>query len=1585
MRGVCFVAVVGVLVSLGVVAGVPPVRADAAAGGARPAGAGGPLTVAEALARAASSGRVVAVPGATTATSTLAANPGGSLTVVQSVAPVRKRVGGVWESLDARLVRGAGGGVSAAVTTSGLRLSGGGGGPLATMSALGKSLSVWLPVSLPVPALSGDTAMYRGVLPGVDVQVTADVQGGFSEVLVVHSAASAADPALRRLVLATRAGGLTVAAGPAGDITAADRGGHVVFSAATPFMWDSATPPAAAPVAVNPATGVRVDARSGLPLASTAASPGEAAHTVPVGVAVQAGSIVLTPDRKLLTSLSTVYPVYIDPTFTAPSAGSSRNEWTTVNNAFPAQSYWKTTSTLLQVGDNAWSSPYFVARSFVNMPVPSKIYGATVLSAQLNFTEEWSPSCDTRAVQLWLTGGISSSTTWNSQPSWISEAGSQTVAHGYDSSCPAAGVGFSVLGDMQSAATGKWTQATFGLRAADESDEYGWKQFADTATMSITYDHTPSTPAGLSTSPSTSCTAATPTTVGDGNVSLYVPASDPDGGTLGVTIDMWDTATGAAFTGTPTNPQTLYVSSGSTAVFIAHQAALEAVAAGAVTEFSWKAQVTDYDKTSAWSATCNFKFDPTRPGAPVVTPPAAASIGQPATFTIVPPTGGTVPASYMYQLNGGAPGTVTASSGDASITVTPGRFTNTLTVTSQSAGGNIGDTASAVFNATPTATAADADLTGDGNADLLTAGSSANGLPDGLWLAAGRGNGQVVPDSTDLGANGDGVTGDNSPADFAGAQVISGHFGGTGLQDVLAYYPSGVNAGQADILFGSGDGSAIQAQDSGTTEEVPAGFLTDFNGDNPAQVANAGNTSGQGYAYPDLIAVNGDSLDGYYLEFYPNGDGAGNYLTADPLATPTPAGGTDWNNWTIATAQVPSGTAMYLWDSSTGALYLWEDLAYNTSTGAFSYTQYVIADGSASTWDKGATVALQAADINGDGVPDLWTVGAGGQATAYLATLGSSTATLAAQPAQTLVTSAHTWALTDGTSGAATTAADSTGSPALNATGSGNATWNTGDLFSPDVTLDGTNSALATSSSAINPAKDFTVSAWVKPTALGGVVVSQDMTHAASFKISADTASGKWDFCMATSDTATATYDCADGGAVNLGVWTQLTATYQASPGVMNLYATGVNTASRTHTALTGTTGGGLQIGDYLSGGAHIGFLTGQVADVATWNQVANPAQASTPDSYYQPITPTRFLDTRSGAGGTTGPVGAGGTVKLAIAGVGGIPSANVTAVAVNVTALTESSSGVINVYPDDTPRPVTSNLNYVVGVTIANLVILPVGPDGKIDLYNASGGTTQLIADVVGYFTSNASAAGDSTFTPMTPTRVLDTRNGTGAPEAKLTAGNTLKVQIGGANGIPAGISAVAINFTAVNDSGAGFLTDYADGTTLPTVSNIQYNTQSVAEMAIVPVGANGKIDLHAGGTGGTDVVGDVSGYFTAGTAGEVYHAIGATRMIDTRQGSQPVPAGGTLTVAQGNTVAAVNPTLVINVTVVDGSTSGYLTVYPNGTTEPGTSNVDWAASEVIANLALAATGGGTANITNRSGGTVQIVVDCLGYFSTG
>jgi hypothetical protein len=389
------------------------------------------------------------------------------------------------------------------------------------------------------------------------------------------------------------------------------------------------------------------------------------------------------------------------------------------------------------------------------------------------------------------------------------------------------------------------------------------------------------------------------------------------------------------------------------------------------------------------------------------------------------------------------------------------------------------------------------------------------------------------------------------------------------------------------------------------------------------------------------------------------------------------------------------------------------------------------------------------------------------------------------------------------------------------------------------------------------------------------------------------------------------------------------------------------------------------------------------------------PTGLGTPDgvsaflaSYYQPITPVRFMDTRIGTGGTTGPIAAFGTVKLQIAGVNGIPAANVTAVALNLTEVDASVIGYTEVFADGNPRPGTTNLNtYTPDTNVANLVIAPVGADGKIDIYNGSGGTIQYVGDVFGYFTSDASAAGDTTYTPIAPIRILNTGNGTGAPKEPLAGGSTLAVQIGGANGIPSGIAAVAINVTAIDGMAPGILEEYADGTTLPLVSNLQFDTANVAEMAIVPVGADGKIDIHGSWGDSSDtvnVIGDVVGYFTAGTTGETYHAMNGTRMIDTRSGN-PIAAEGTLSLSQGTTVVAPNPTLIANVIALDSTANGDFIIYAAGTSRPATSNVNFATGVTRTNLDLAQTGGGAFDINNSSSGTTDTVVDCYGYFSAG
>jgi hypothetical protein len=1570
----------------GAAAGIAPAaRAASVVHAASPeAGRGGPPQGAEdrALASAKSAGHPVTVPQDTTPTDSVTANPDGTLTLTRSTAPVRKLSGSTWKSLDATLHRGAGGKITTAATTAGVALTGGGSGPLATLTAAGRTLAVSFPVPLPAPTLSGSTATYAGVLPGVDLLVTADAQGSVSDVLVVRSASAAADPRLKSLALAITAPGLTLAVGNAGNITLSGPGGHVVFATPTPFMWDSAAAPAGTPSATKP-DGTQVDAHTGLPLASSASGPGVGAHNVPVGVAAHTGAIVLTPDKGMLTSPSTVFPVYIDPTFNAPSAGTSGpSGWDTVNNYYTTASNWKTST--LQVGDQGWESPFFVARSYLNVPVPSKIYGSHVISAQFNMHEIWSPSCTAKPVKLVLSGGISSSTTWNNQPSTNTTNGTvqdtQTVAHGYSSSCPEAGVGFDVANALQSAANNSWTQVTFGVAASNESDAYGWKQFNTTGSLSVTYDHTPAKPTKLTTSPATSCSGAT--IVGDGDVKLYVPVSDPDGGTLGVALQMWKTGTSTAFKGTPTNPQSFYGANNTTLTFVAHKADLEAAAGGAVTEFSWKAQVTDFYSgptgTSAWSATCNFKFDASRPGPPDVDVSSESfTIGQSTLVPVTPPQSGTLPVSYLYQVNGGPPATVAAAAdGTASIPVTPTRFANLLTVAGLSPAGNLGAQAvSDPFYAAPGVTAADADLTGDGTADLVTAGGG--GMAPGLWLASGRGDGRVVTQAVDFGANGNGTTGDYSPADFNTAQVITGHFDGTQFQDALVYYPGGVpsdpteTAGQANILFGTGDGSANNG-----TGDASGGIVTEqtINGDvfndgfgAPLQLADAGDTQGHldpttglpsALPWPDLIGIS----QGGTLVYMPNGDGFGNYQATIDLGNNSPDGSLDWTSWQIATAQVPSGTAMYVWNPNTGALYLWTGLHYDDVNGVITYTSYTIADGSATTWNTGAALTLHAADINGDGTADLWTVNASGVVTAYPAALGTGTATLTSQSSQTLLASTHTWPLADSQATAdgdplPTTAADTTGSTALPLTFSGNVQWNTGDLFDPDVTLGltadgdpgGGTGYLATTGAAVNPnSGGFTVSAWANPAVLGGTVLSQDMSNTASFRLSSTTG-GTWQFCLAESNVASPTWDCATGGSAQLGEWAPLTATYDPTTKVISLYQGDVKVGYSNHTALSGITNAAFEVGAYRSGTSRTGYFTGQVSQVQTWSRVIAPTQVSSPDGYFHPMTPTRILDTRVSP---NTPIAANATYRLQITGVAGIPTTNVTAVAITLAVLGPASGGNLKVYPDQTTSPLTSWVNYPAGVSAANMVIAAVGPDGKIAITNASAGAIDLLADVSGYFTSDPTVANPTTFAPMPLKRILDTRNGTGAAKAKVAADGTLAVQVGGANGIPSvaqGLTAVAIQVTVIDQANNGFLTEYPDGITRPQASSTQfYAGDSATVLNILPVGSNGKIDIYNGSGGTTDLIGDVTGYFMAGTSGQKFHAIGGSRLIDTRNSGGAVASGAILPVSTGTSVVALRPTLVLNIAVIAPAAGGWLTTYEDGTTRPASTDFSfWAGSE--------------------------------------
>jgi hypothetical protein len=125
---------------------------------------------------------------------------------------------------------------------------------------------------------------------------------------------------------------------------------------------------------------------------------------------------------------------------------------------------------------------------------------------------------------------------------------------------------------------------------------------------------------------------------------------------------------------------------------------------------------------------------------------------------------------------------------------------------------------------------------------------------------------------------------------------------------------------------------------------------------------------------------------------------------------------------------------------------------------------------------------------------------------------------------------------------------------------------------------------------------------------------------------------------------------------------------------------------------------------------------------------------------------------------------------------------------------------------------------------------------------------TSWVVVGVLASLAPVSASAAVSTpagFTPLSPSRLLDTRTGVGAPKAPVAAGGTVYLQVTGRGGVPAsGVSAVVLNVTVTAPTRAGYLTVYGDGAARPTVSNLNFvAAQTVPNLVIAPVGAGGKV----------------------------------------------------------------------------------------------------------------------------------------------
>ncbi|MEO8265641.1 MAG: hypothetical protein ABI706_09050, partial [Ilumatobacteraceae bacterium] len=157
----------------------------------------------------------------------------------------------------------------------------------------------------------------------------------------------------------------------------------------------------------------------------------------------------------------------------------------------------------------------------------------------------------------------------------------------------------------------------------------------------------------------------------------------------------------------------------------------------------------------------------------------------------------------------------------------------------------------------------------------------------------------------------------------------------------------------------------------------------------------------------------------------------------------------------------------------------------------------------------------------------------------------------------------------------------------------------------------------------------------------------------------------------------------------------------------------------------------------------------------AAWTKVVMVAILGT-SSIVSDLAPTRVGAagdiTIDGQYAAIGPIGQQGSIDVTVTGRGGVPATGVGAVALNVTATNPSLGSYLTVWPTGVGRPTASSLNFTPGQTVPNMVIVPVGNNGQISIYNNTG-AVDVVIDILGWFPTGGA------YTGLTPARLVDTR----------------------------------------------------------------------------------------------------------------------------------------------------------------------------------------------------------------------------------
>jgi RHS repeat-associated protein len=391
------------------------------------------------------------------------------------------------------------------------------------------------------------------------------------------------------------------------------------------------------------------------------------------------------------------------------------------------------------------------------------------------------------------------------------------------------------------------------------------------------------------------------------------------------------------------------------------------------------------------------------------------------------------------------------------------------------------------------------------------------------------------------------------------------------------------------------------------------------------------------------------------------------------------------------------------------------------------------------------------------------------------------------------------------------------------------------------------------------------------------------------------------------------------------------------------------------------------------------------VPNWATWNS-----------GQYTSVTPASIYNTSN----------VSGTVTITVAGNGGIPTGQASAVALNVDVSSSTGSGTATVYRANGSLPATPNVTFTSGQDAQNLVVTKLSTAGAIKVTLSSGITAHVSVTVLGWYTKAFDNTG-TVFTPSDPTMLVQTGSSgqVGAcPDnasqcTTISSGASLTVQVTGQAGVPTtGVSAVALNVVSIDNTSTGLVFAYPTGTTPTNGMAVHDGTAPGNGMDFVPVSSSGRITLFNYSSTSTDVIASIEGWYGNGASNaDIYTPADPTRILNTATGTGTCTPSPCVALSTNSSIAvavagqgAVPATGVkavmadITVTAPTG-VSGLLSTQSN--TDPTATGIDMVIpagqTTALDTIIPLGTDGAVKLSAGWNSGAVNVTVDIQGWYT--